>query len=215
MSEDVLERRYRRLLALYPRAFRCEHEEEMLGVLLAGAGGRRSPGVSEVADLLRSAAWMRFRPGVPRSEGSVFAAVRLMYVGAAVHRRSPRSRAATRRRSWPTSFPPTRRTPKNTYLAALSSWPPAHAVPARVLTAQSHAVDLWWAGADPAGKKTTGIAAPTLVADGSQDPLDPVANSRALPKLIPHAQLVLYPDAAHAFLFQESGFATRVEAFLG
>jgi hypothetical protein len=85
VSEDaLLERRYRRVLALYPRAFRCEHEEEMLAVLLAGAGKRRHPGVAEVADLFRSAAWMRFRPGVPRSESTVFAAVRLMYVGAAV-----------------------------------------------------------------------------------------------------------------------------------
>jgi hypothetical protein len=32
-----LERRYRRLLALYPRAFRTEREEEMLAVLMAGA----------------------------------------------------------------------------------------------------------------------------------------------------------------------------------
>jgi hypothetical protein len=84
VSEVVLERRYRRLLALYPRPFRCEHEEEMLGVLLAGAGGRRYPGVAEVVDLLGSAAWARFRPGVLRSVGTVFAAVRLMYVGALV-----------------------------------------------------------------------------------------------------------------------------------
>jgi hypothetical protein len=85
VSEDLLlERRYRRLLALYPRAFRREHEEEMLTVLLAGAGAGRRPAVAEVADLLRSAAWARFRPGAPRSEGTVFAAVRLMYVGAAV-----------------------------------------------------------------------------------------------------------------------------------
>ena len=112
-------------------------------------------------------------------------------------------------------FPADQKNAQNTYLAALSSWPPATTVPAHVLSAQSHAVDLWWAGTDPAGKKTSGIAAPTLVADGGQDPLDPVTNSRALAKLIPHAQLVLYQDAAHAFLFQESGFATRVEAFLG
>ena len=100
-------------------------------------------------------------------------------------------------------FPADQTNAQNTYLAALSSWPPTPTVPAHVLSAQSHAVDLWWAGADPAGKKTSRIAAPTLVADGSQDPLDPVANSRALTKLIPPAQLVLYPDAAHAFLFQE------------
>jgi pimeloyl-ACP methyl ester carboxylesterase len=112
-------------------------------------------------------------------------------------------------------FPADQKNAENTYLAALSSWPPAPTVPADVLSAQSHAVDLWWAGTDPAGKKTTGIAVATLVADGSQDPLDPIANSRALAKLIPHAQLVLYPDAAHAFLFQEPDFAARVAAFLG
>jgi len=32
-----LERRYRRLLAFYPKAFRREHEQEMLAVLIAGA----------------------------------------------------------------------------------------------------------------------------------------------------------------------------------
>ncbi|MGW4400070.1 hypothetical protein ACWEHA_32680 [Amycolatopsis nivea] len=39
-----LERRYRRLLALYPRAHRAAHGEEMLGVLLDGAGSRSTPG---------------------------------------------------------------------------------------------------------------------------------------------------------------------------
>jgi pimeloyl-ACP methyl ester carboxylesterase len=111
-------------------------------------------------------------------------------------------------------FPADQTNAQNTYLAALSSWQPGPTVPADVLAAQSHAVDLWWAGTDPAGAKTAGIAAPTLVADGAEDPLDPVTNSRALARLIPHAQLVLYPDAAHAFLFQEAGFAARVESFL-
>jgi hypothetical protein len=32
-----LERRYLRLLAFYPKAFRREHEQEMLSVLIAGA----------------------------------------------------------------------------------------------------------------------------------------------------------------------------------
>jgi hypothetical protein len=32
-----LERRYRRLVACYPRAFRREHEQEILAVLMAGA----------------------------------------------------------------------------------------------------------------------------------------------------------------------------------
>ena len=41
-----LERGYRRLLAFYPTAFRREHEQEMLAVLLAGAAeGQRRPTV--------------------------------------------------------------------------------------------------------------------------------------------------------------------------
>ena len=43
-----LERGYRWLLAAYPRSFRREQEEEMLGVLMAGASaGRRWPGLAE------------------------------------------------------------------------------------------------------------------------------------------------------------------------
>ena len=57
-----LERRYRRLLACYPAAFRREHEHEMLSVLMAGAEqGQRWPRLAEVADLLRSATSMRLR----------------------------------------------------------------------------------------------------------------------------------------------------------
>lgn len=33
----ALEQRYRRLLALYPRGYRQEHEQEILSVLMAGA----------------------------------------------------------------------------------------------------------------------------------------------------------------------------------
>ncbi len=48
-----LERRYRRLLALYPKAFRREHEQEMLSVLIAGAAhGQRRPTPAETANLL-------------------------------------------------------------------------------------------------------------------------------------------------------------------
>jgi hypothetical protein len=55
-----LERRYRRLLALYPRAFRREHEQEMLSVLLAGAAeGQRRPRLAEAVDLLANAILMR------------------------------------------------------------------------------------------------------------------------------------------------------------
>ena len=39
-----LERRYRRLLACYPRAFRPENSEEILAVLLACAQDGQRPG---------------------------------------------------------------------------------------------------------------------------------------------------------------------------
>jgi hypothetical protein len=52
----ALERRYRRLLALYPAAHRDEYGEEMLAVLLARARpGQRRPGLGEALDLARCA----------------------------------------------------------------------------------------------------------------------------------------------------------------
>jgi hypothetical protein len=55
-----LERRYRFLLLCYPAAFRREHEQEILSVLMAGAGrGQRWPRPAEAGDLLRSAIYMR------------------------------------------------------------------------------------------------------------------------------------------------------------
>jgi hypothetical protein len=59
---DRLERRYRRLLAFYPRSFREGHEEEILAVLPAGsAEGRRRPHPADVLDLLRRGISMRLR----------------------------------------------------------------------------------------------------------------------------------------------------------
>jgi hypothetical protein len=61
-DERDLERRYRRLLAFYPAAFRHEHEQEMLAVLMAGANeGQSWPRSAEIADLLRGATSMRLR----------------------------------------------------------------------------------------------------------------------------------------------------------
>ena len=56
-SNGRLERRYRRLLGLYPRSYREQHGEDMLGVLMTAAdqcaGGR--PGFMETLDLLHGA----------------------------------------------------------------------------------------------------------------------------------------------------------------
>lgn len=84
-NRACLERRYRQLLACYPRAFRHEYEQEILAVLMAGADeGQRRPRVSETADLIKRAVWMRLRPTAPRSQPTVFWAVILIYVCAAL-----------------------------------------------------------------------------------------------------------------------------------
>jgi hypothetical protein len=56
-----LEKRYRRLLGLYPRDHRDQHGEEMLGVLVADAGGRAAPGWRDTADLLWGALRLHVR----------------------------------------------------------------------------------------------------------------------------------------------------------
>jgi hypothetical protein len=65
MSDGArLERRYRRLLALYPRRFRRDREQEILSVLMEGAeSGQRRPGLAESANLSRHALWMRLLYG--------------------------------------------------------------------------------------------------------------------------------------------------------
>jgi pimeloyl-ACP methyl ester carboxylesterase len=113
-------------------------------------------------------------------------------------------------------FPAGQAAAPNIYLAAISSYPAAPAAPASTVTAQGHAVDQWWAGTDPAGQPAPTITAPTLIADGTADRLDPTANSHTLAGLIPGAKLTLYPRAGHAFLFQDqAAFIPLIESFLG
>ena len=80
-----LERGYRRVLACYPKAFRQENEEEILGVLMDTAEeGQQRVGLAEAAALVRGALRMRLRPGPGRPPRTVLAAVRLMCIGATV-----------------------------------------------------------------------------------------------------------------------------------
>lgn len=70
MGPAGLEDRYRRLLRWYPAAHRAVHQEEMLGVLMAGAGPAQGrPRLAESADLLLGAARIRLRPGRALSDG--------------------------------------------------------------------------------------------------------------------------------------------------
>ncbi|MER5268179.1 hypothetical protein ABTZ99_39415 [Actinosynnema sp. NPDC002837] len=67
MSE--LERHYRRLLARYPRDHRERHGEEMLAVLMAGAGDRARPTRRERVDLLWAAVRLHLRRVVAADGG--------------------------------------------------------------------------------------------------------------------------------------------------
>ena len=112
-------------------------------------------------------------------------------------------------------FPANQAMANDAFAGATESYPEAEQASAAVISAQGEAALSWWHGADAAGRRTSTISAPTLVADGTQDQLDTESNSRALARLIPGAKLVLYPDAGHAFLFQEgTPFVHTIESFL-
>jgi pimeloyl-ACP methyl ester carboxylesterase len=112
-------------------------------------------------------------------------------------------------------FPADQSAAASTYLAALSSYPAAQPASAATVAAQGHAIDQWWAGSDKAGQRDATIAIPTLIADGTVDRLDPLANSQVLAGVISGSRLVLYPDAGHAFLFQDqAAFVPVIESFL-
>ena len=60
-----------------------------------------------------------------------------------------------------------------------------------------------------------GVAYSAYVADGIVDRIDPLSNSRTLLRLISGARLVLFPDAGHAFLFQDpTTVAFAIKSFL-
>ena len=52
----------------------------------------------------------------------------------------------------------------------------------------------------------TDIRQPTLVVNGSNDVMIPTVNSIILAQHIPHAQLIICPDAGHAAHFQYAAF---------
>jgi hypothetical protein len=61
-SNARLERRYRRLLGLYPRSYREQHGEDMLGVLMTDADhGKDRSRLSAALDLLRGAVLVHTR----------------------------------------------------------------------------------------------------------------------------------------------------------
>ena len=112
-------------------------------------------------------------------------------------------------------FPADQATAFAAFKAAISEYPAGRVAPVDATRAQGIAAVDWWDGIDPAGHKIASISVPTLIADGIDDPLNPVANDHILARLIPRARLVLYPDAGHGFLFQDgTRFASLIDSFL-
>ncbi len=113
-------------------------------------------------------------------------------------------------------FPPSAAAAQQAYVVGILRYPGFYQAPSAVVAQQAVAVGQWIAGDDPAGRQLGAVKIPTLVADGTVDALDPVANARLLASLIPGARLLLYPGAGHAFLFQDSAsFLPAVASFLG
>jgi pimeloyl-ACP methyl ester carboxylesterase len=82
--------------------------------------------------------------------------------------------------------------------------------------AQYDAIVDWGVPDHGALQRLTGIQTPSLVIQGDADLMIPTKLSHLLAGLIPDAQIRIYPDAAHGFLFQyPSEVAADVNAFLG
>jgi pimeloyl-ACP methyl ester carboxylesterase len=82
--------------------------------------------------------------------------------------------------------------------------------------AQYDAVCDWGIPDHAALQRVSAIGAPVFIANGDSDPMILPRFSYLLAGLIPQAELKLYEDAAHGFLFQHHAeFAADVEAFLG
>jgi pimeloyl-ACP methyl ester carboxylesterase len=75
--------------------------------------------------------------------------------------------------------------------------------------AQYDAIVDWGVPDHGALQRLTGIHSPTLVVQGDNDLMIPTKLSHLLAGLIPDAQIRIYPDAAHGFLFQ---YPTEVAA---
>ncbi len=82
--------------------------------------------------------------------------------------------------------------------------------------AQYDAVCAWGISDHGLLQRVSAIDMPVFVANGDSDPMILPHYSHLLAGLIPHAQLKIYPDAAHGFLFQHHAeFARDIAAFLG
>jgi pimeloyl-ACP methyl ester carboxylesterase len=81
--------------------------------------------------------------------------------------------------------------------------------------AQYDAVCAWGIPDHALLQRLSAISQRVFVANGDSDPMIPPRYSYLLAGLIPQAQVRIYPDSAHGFLFQHhTEFVADVEAFL-
>ena len=113
-------------------------------------------------------------------------------------------------------FPPDQTEAMNHFVADLAMRKGFSAIaPAKVTARQLGAATVWSQGGDRDGRRVARLRLPVLVGGGAEDHLLPVGNQRHLAGLIPGAHLVVYPDAAHAFFFQDAAdFLPRLAEFL-
>jgi pimeloyl-ACP methyl ester carboxylesterase len=82
--------------------------------------------------------------------------------------------------------------------------------------AQYDAVCTWGIPDHALLQRVSAIDMPVFVANGDSDPMILPHYSYLLAGLIPHAEVKIYPDSAHGFLFQHHAeFAADVNTFLG
>ncbi|MGC9963566.1 MAG: alpha/beta hydrolase [Acidimicrobiales bacterium] len=113
-------------------------------------------------------------------------------------------------------FPGNQHAAERAYVDGIIEYPHFYLPDAAVDTLQLATLGPWLGGKTAAGRLIAAISAPTLVADGLDDFLVPAANDTELHAVIHGSQLRLYPDAGHAFLFQdERQFVPALERFLG
>ena len=102
---------------------------------------------------------------------------------------------------------------ESAYIQGVSGYPNFYQAPEALAVAQHAAISNWAAGDVVAGHGH--ISAPTLIGDGADDVMTPPANVHKMVEEIHGAHSVIYPDAGHGFLFQDSSaWAARINAFL-
>lgn len=90
-------------------------------------------------------------------------------------------------------------------------------VPSSLQTRDAHydAVCAWGVADHAKLQRLQSIRQPTFVANGDADAMIPPSLSHLMGGLIPQAEVKIYPDAGHGFLFQHHAeFAADVNAFL-